>query len=1028
MFTPALRLQFRYCLPLAVVLIAVIVAFRVPMTNVIAAEPARDTLQKWLSGWQTPPRNCRPRTRWWWLGSAVTKSGIEEQLSHMRVAGMGGVEISCVWNKYRKGNIPYLSNEWLEMVRHVAEVSKQLDMDVSLHIGAGAVYGGPWVAPEDRSKCLAMTSVDVTGPLDWDEPLPPLKPAASGTLVAVVAAEHSQHGLDGQSLTLLTEHVRDGRLQWQVPDGTWKIMAFRIRPTNQQVMLQNYARKHWVVDHFSKSSMQRYLDHTCGAFADALEGHLGTTVDSFFSDSFEVKTPAHTTLWNQNVLPGFQAHKGYDFSPYLPALWFDIGPQRSRVLYDLNEYFHVLGIETFYRPLIDWCESRKMEARIQPHDDFPVEVIEGSGLTTRPESEINYPYFSVVTFPHKSSAAGLRFYRGGILSTEAYTYIHFTERYRTNLKQMKICTDALLRDGITQMYNHGFLYSPEKEAAPTRDVPYANHINHQNTWWKHYRHLTPFVSRSCHLLRQGKFVADVLVYAPQANDWAERTLWTNGWRVLAYGELGKTLVANGYDFDPVNDDLLQNAARFENGQVRIKDYAYRVLILPSIRVIPLATLERIIQFVDAGGIVIALDQLPQEAAGFVDYQQNDRRLHESIRRLFPAGAGARTHSGGGQTYFVPNYAIEQQPLHRRERSANLYEPPPPLANSRAKLIEILQRHVPPDFALPGDRQSDGMTFIHRRDGEVDLYFVANMRPARTREHVRFRVFEKAPESWDPMTGHVMPLHVYRAVPGGTEVFLDLAPFESKFVVFQPRIDKPHVVKTNLAEVRAVTPDQVTGVVRFSEPVSVVVQHHDQLRRGAARVLDLPPPLHLPETWNLQLESHGFPRYDAQLTDLQSWTENPKTKHFSGTGKYELTWNLPSTLRQADVHWTLDLGSVGDVAEVRINDRSVGVRFMKPYEFDVTDALKGGRNRLTVLVTNTLINRVSGMEAPSEVPPELVSHYGETPAYVPKPGVATFEQEQGFDRLPASGLLGPVRLVPSRTVTIPLGPEANGQNN
>ena len=28
----------------------------------------------------------------------------------------------------------------------------------------------------------------------------------------------------------------------------------------------------------------------------------------------------------------------------------------------------------------------------------------------------------------------------------------------------------------------------------------------------------------------------------------------------------------------------------------------------------------------------------------------------------------------------------------------------------------------------------GMTFIHRRDGEVDLYFVANMRPARTREH------------------------------------------------------------------------------------------------------------------------------------------------------------------------------------------------------------------------------------------------------------------------------------------------------
>ena len=36
-------------------------------------------------------------------------------------------------------------------------------------------------------------------------------------------------------------------------------------------------------------------------------------------------------------------------------------------------------------------------------------------------------------------------------------------------------------------------------------------------------------------------------------------------RVMPYGNLGKTLVANGYDFDLSNDDVLQNRARIENG-------------------------------------------------------------------------------------------------------------------------------------------------------------------------------------------------------------------------------------------------------------------------------------------------------------------------------------------------------------------------------------------------------------------------------------------------------------------------------
>ena len=82
--------------------------------------------------------------------------------------------------------------------------------------------------------------------------------------------------------------------------------------------------------------------------------------------------------------------------------------------------------------------------------------------------------------------------------------------------------------------------------------------------------LHAYISRCCFLLRQGSFVGDVLVYSPQATVWTKQTLFGSERRNVPYGDLPLTLVANGYDFDPVNDDVLQNRARVENGHIKIR--------------------------------------------------------------------------------------------------------------------------------------------------------------------------------------------------------------------------------------------------------------------------------------------------------------------------------------------------------------------------------------------------------------------------------------------------------------------------
>jgi hypothetical protein len=90
--------------------------------------------------------------------------------------------------------------------------------------------------------------------------------------------------------------------------------------------------------------------------------------------------------------------------------------------------------------------------------------------------------------------------------------------------------------------------------------------------------------------------------------------------------------------------------------------------------------------------------------------------------------------------------------------------------------------------------------------------------------------------------------------------------------------------------------------------------------------------------------------------------------------------------------------------------------MQPYKLAITPAARPGPNQLSVMVTNQLMNHVAGMTSLPDVPPELVAHYGPT-ADIYRNGAASAKRELGYKPLPPSGLIGPVRIVPRRRVTI-----------
>jgi hypothetical protein len=262
--------------------------------------------------------------------------------------------------------------------------------------------------------------------------------------------------------------------------------------------------------------------------------------------------------------------------------------------------------------------------------------------------------------------------------------------------------------------------------------------------------------------------------------------------------------------------------------------------------------------------------------------------------------------------------------------------------------------VAPDFRTNAGRGSE-ILFLHRRLADGDAYFVNNRKPRTEDVEARFRVTGKEPEIWRADAGTSEAVS-YRTEGGQTVVPLELGPEDSFFVVFR---------KPAAASSRTVPKPGWKAAGTLGNPWTVAFQPG----RGApTSTLTLPRPQSLAEN------------------------QDPGVKYFSGVSTWTSTFDAPA-------HWKpgtplrLDLGRVGDVAEVRINGTLAGTAWKAPWTVEIGAAAKGGSNIIEVRVANLWVNRLIGDKQPGATPVAFVT----IPTYKPDAP------------LRPSGLIGPVTL-------------------
>jgi hypothetical protein len=107
-----------------------------------------------------PTAECRPLIRWWWFGSAVTNREIERELTQMRDAGFGGVEIQPVYplalddSETGLRNLPYLSSDFLASLSFAIAKASELGLTVDVAAGGAGTLGGPHTTPEQGARTL----------------------------------------------------------------------------------------------------------------------------------------------------------------------------------------------------------------------------------------------------------------------------------------------------------------------------------------------------------------------------------------------------------------------------------------------------------------------------------------------------------------------------------------------------------------------------------------------------------------------------------------------------------------------------------------------------------------------------------------------------------------------------------------------------------------------------------------------------------------------------------------------------------
>ena len=251
--------------------------------------------------------------------------------------------------------------------------------------------------------------------------------------------------------------------------------------------------------------------------------------------------------------------------------------------------------------------------------------------------------------------SGAHIYGRNITSSESFVW--GDHDYETTPEKIKIYADELLTAGVNEIIYHGFPYEymdrPEPGWHPFSSIYHPNrtfstHMNSHNPFWEYLRPINDYMARIQYISQNSHFVAPVALYS-HCNNFPCGP--TDEDVPLEY-----SLMANGYNFDFINEDILVNKSSVVNHELHTPGSSYKALVVKNETCLTLALVRKLRQFAQEGLPIVFVEAVPTGEIGFLNYAANGREIRQLVSEMLgevsPETVAASADKKNGTTLFV----------------------------------------------------------------------------------------------------------------------------------------------------------------------------------------------------------------------------------------------------------------------------------------------------------------------------------------------------------------------------------------
>lgn len=677
-----------------------------------------------LQGFKNPPNGYGDVAFYWWQGDTLTRERLTWQLDQLKNKGVTSLQIN--YSHLDEGGILYglsrpskpalFTPDWWDLLRWFATESQKRDMTISLSdytlgIGQGfAMDEAIEENPDLNGSVLKDLSKNLSGSGSLELPQKLL------TLTAIKM--NSDSSLTVETRRDLLSQVKNGKLVYNFGQETWKITGVYF-----EMLIPSY-------DPMNPQSGKSYCNHFFGKFERELPKEtFKNAVNFFFSDELNFRVDGK--LWNRYFADEFKKRKGYDVVPYLDALYTNIGIITPKIRIDYNDVLVGLSEEYFFKPVFQWHQDRGL---IFGCDHG------GRGLTIDEFGD----YFRTQRWNQGPGSDQPNLGKDLIKAKVASSIAHMYERPRVWLEGFYGSGWGTTSSGVidaifanfTMGYNllsfHGLYYSTM--GGWWEWAPPCNHF--RMPYWKQIDPLMTCVQRLAYTLSQGHHRCDVAIIYPTepvvADLEGEKSV-NNAFNA------GTELYRKGIDFDYIDYESLARA-EVKNGELLVAGEKFKVLVIPSMKIMRQASLRKIEEFKNAGGIVVNIGEQPvaSELSGV-----NDSDVTKLISGVFA-------------------------------KALNLIQ-----CKDVNEVVAAISGKYNPDFKILSEISSQPYV-MHRIVGKRDIYALYNL-PTGTK---CFFNAKGSVELWNPFTAEISSLaKLATPTEKGTEITLPFSEKEMQLIVF-----------------------------------------------------------------------------------------------------------------------------------------------------------------------------------------------------------------------------------------------------